>query len=261
MQDLCGCVQSIKVPTGVEKIRFIIYKATNQVNGKIYIGQTMGEFKRRKADHIKKAKAGCTYCFHNAIRKYGADVFVWEVICLCSSKGEADARESEFIKTFNAKVPSGYNMTDGGEGTLGFCPSEETRARISKAQKLFIQITGKVPFRGMRHTPEARAKITAAQAGRKRGPLSDAHKEKIRNALRGRTIPEEQKIKISKALKGIIVSTEAKINISKAHMGLKYSASARENMKKAWEVRKQKSSTGHGYLKNGHPDYRGRVQL
>jgi len=242
--------------------RFTIYKATNLANGKTYIGQTVGEFKRRKADHVRKANAGLyPYCFHNAIRKYGPDVFIWEIICSCSSKNKADAMEVEFIKTFNSKVPSGYNMTDGGEGSVGYHPSEETKKKNSKAQKMFIQRTGRANFLGMKHTAETRAKITAAQTGKKRGPHSDEHKEKIRNALRGRKIPEEQKIKISKALMGYKHSAESRAINGKAHKGLKLSDSAKENMRKAWVVRKQKSNTGHSYLKTGLPDYRGRAQL
>ena len=242
--------------------KYTIYKATNQINGKTYIGQTAGEFKRRKADHVRKANAGLyPYCFHNAIRKHGPDAFAWEIICSCSSKNKADAREVEFIKTFNSKVPSGYNMTDGGEGSVGYRPSEETKKKNSKAQKMFIQRTGRANFLGMKHTAETRAKITAAQTGKKRGPHSNEHNEKIRKALQGRKISEEQKLKISKALTGYKHSAESCANNGKAHKGLKLSDRARENMRKAWVVRKQKSHTGHGYLKAGLPDSRGRAQL
>lgn len=240
---------------------FTIYKATNTVNGKVYIGQTVESLNDRIGGHITKVNNGSCYCFHNAIRKHGVDVFTWEAICFCSSKAEANKKESEFIIIFSSKVPTGYNMTDGGEGTLGCRPSKETRAKLSKAQKMFIQRTGKINFLGMKHTPESRAKITTAQLGKKRGPHSAKHKENIRAALQGRKLTEEQKLKISKSLTGIIVSEEARINISNAHKGLKHSDIAKENMKKAWLIRKQKSSSGHGYLKNGLPDFRGRIQL
>ena len=236
---------------------FRIYKATNLINGKKYIGQTIEILKDRISGHITKSKNGSKYCFHNAIRKYGVDVFSWEMICLCLSKSEADAKEREFIKTLNTKVPHGYNMTEGGEGTIGLSPSREARAKISKA------LTGKPgTFLGRKHTLETRAKITTAQLGKKRGPHSIEHNEKIRNALKGRAITEEQKAMISKTLTGRRLTPEHCAASGKGHRGLKRTDEIRENMVKVWIVRKQKSPTGNGqgYLKLGLPDYRGRVQ-
>jgi group I intron endonuclease len=252
-------VQSAIVHTGIEKRKFIIYKATNLINGKNYIGQTVKTLKERKSGHVRKSEHGSKYCFHNAIKKYGVETFVWEIICSCQSKDEVDVREREFIKVFNAKVPSGYNMTDGGEGTVGCHPSEETRIKASVAQKMFIQRTGILNFLGKKHTAESRAKITAAQIGKKRGPHSAEHREKIRKALTGRIISEEQKIKISKTLTGYKHSAESRVNNSKGHKGLKHSSESKEKMRKAWIVRKQKSHNGQGYLKTGSPDYKGRT--
>ncbi len=239
-QEPSGCVQSVIVPTGTEKRKFIIYKATNRANGKIYIGQTVELLKYRKAAHIRKALEGSRYYFHNAIRKYGPDVFVWEAICLCLSKDEADKKEGKFIKSFNAKGPLGYNMTDGGEGTLGCHPSEETRIKMSMATKLVIQRKGAPYFLGMKHTAESRAKITAAQTGKKRGPYSNEHNEKIRNALRGRTISEEQKAQISKTLTGYKHSDETKAKMSKSRTGTKRSAETCANIRRGWALRRQR---------------------
>jgi group I intron endonuclease len=256
-QEPSGCAQNAKVPTGTEKRRFTIYKVINQVNGKIYIGQTVETLRERKSAHFRKCERGSRYCFHNAIRKHGPDAFIWGILCLCLSKAEADAKESEFIKAFKAKVPSGYNMTDGGEGTLGCSPSKETREKLRKAN------LGKIgTFLGRKHTAESRAKITAVQLGKKRGPHSAEHNEKIRNALKGRTITEEQKAMISKTLTGRRLSPEQCAASGKAHIGLKRSDEIRANMVKVWIARKEKSptGTGQGYLKLGLPDYKGRVQ-
>ena len=232
-----GGYNSVKIENG-ERI-FTIYKATNTINGKIYIGQTVEELKNRRSAHITRANSGSRYCFHNAIRKYGPDTFIWEAIFFCYSKKEADAKESEFILSLNTKVPVGYNMTDGGEGTLGCSPSKETREKISRAQKEYIQRTGKIFFLGKKHTPEARAKITAIQTGKKRGPHSTEHREKIRNALLGRKMTEEQKNKIRKTLTGFRHSLETREKSRKIHTGMKHTDEARENMRKAWVKRKQ----------------------
>ena len=59
----------------------IIYKATNKKNGKVYVGQTTNTLERRKRGHKDRAKnTNYNSHFHNAIRKYGFDVFKWEII-------------------------------------------------------------------------------------------------------------------------------------------------------------------------------------
>ena len=59
----------------------IIYMATNKVNGKRYIGQTIGKFERRKKKHISDAKSERdSFYFHSAIRKYGPENLEWQVL-------------------------------------------------------------------------------------------------------------------------------------------------------------------------------------
>ena len=205
MQEPCECVQSVIVPTGIEKRKFIIYKATNPVNGKIYVGQTAISLSDRKAGHIQKVRKGSLSHFHNAIRKYGLDAFTWETICLCSSKDEANAKECELIKVFNAKAPAGYNITDGGEGTVGFYPSAETRAKMGKAHK------GNKRALGYKHSDETKAKLSKAGKGNKRClgyKHSDEFKAKVSAIMTGNKymlgykMPEETKVKISKGMTG-----------------------------------------------------------
>lgn len=75
----------------------IIYKATNKVNGKSYIGQTIQTIQRRAYCHKLNAINGSKTYFHNAIRKYGFDSFVWQVIEICQSKEELDEMEFHYI--------------------------------------------------------------------------------------------------------------------------------------------------------------------
>ncbi len=54
----------------------LIYKVVNKVDGKIYIGQTVGNLNRRKSEHLNDAKVGrYDSYFHNALRKHGKDNF------------------------------------------------------------------------------------------------------------------------------------------------------------------------------------------
>lgn len=116
----------------------IIYKATNKVNNKCYIGQTINALSYRRMHHYKDANSGrYSVYFHHAIRKYGKDNFIWEVLENCNSKEELDEMEFHYIKQYNSFKPSGYNMTLGGDGgrdagTLGAKASwDKTRSNYA----------------------------------------------------------------------------------------------------------------------------------
>ena len=57
----------------------IVYKATNKINNKVYIGITTKTLEHRKSIHKKDSKTKNTY-FYKAIRKHGFDYIKWEVI-------------------------------------------------------------------------------------------------------------------------------------------------------------------------------------
>lgn len=133
----------------------IIYKITNLVNNKIYIGQTK-EFKAdgstkqkygidgRLKCHFgnafsknKKVNTGCPILY-NAIRKYGKDKFIVEELCSCKLE-ERNEKEKYFIKILNAidnKI--GYNISFGGNGGESNIIRKETneniRIKISRSQ-------------------------------------------------------------------------------------------------------------------------------
>ncbi len=120
----------------------IIYKITNNVNKKIYIGQTIQSLAKRKAVHKNKSKNG-NYYIQRAIRKYGWDNFSWETIHEGSNKKELNTKEIEYINIYESNNPSkGYNMTKGGDYNPMSNPLIRERARknIKKAMKKF---TGK----------------------------------------------------------------------------------------------------------------------
>ncbi len=117
---------------------YTIYRATNTINGKCYIGFDSNWPNRmnahRKAAFYEKASDYNTY-FHRAIRKHGWDAFVWEVLFTHPDGHHTkNNMESHFI-TENDSYNSGYNMTLGGEGTIGLVYTEERRAKLSKALK------------------------------------------------------------------------------------------------------------------------------
>lgn len=58
----------------------VIYKATNTLNNKIYIGKTKRSLNKRMIDHITKANKGVVTHLYRAIRKYGKEAFKWEIV-------------------------------------------------------------------------------------------------------------------------------------------------------------------------------------
>ena len=59
----------------------VVYKITNKINGKIYIGQTTRTFEQRWKEHCNDAmNFKDIYLFHNAIRKYGKENFECEIL-------------------------------------------------------------------------------------------------------------------------------------------------------------------------------------
>lgn len=94
-----------------------IYKITNKINNKCYIGQSVN-IKRRWYEHKHKSFNSLASCYKTplarAIRKYGVDNFNWEVIeeCLFS---QLDEKEKYWIKYYNScNKKIGYNILTGG---------------------------------------------------------------------------------------------------------------------------------------------------
>jgi len=91
-----------------------IYKITNLINGKLYIGQTIYPLSYRFTNHISDAKNNRGYAMASAIRKYGKENFKIELLEECSIDCLNDL-EIKYIKQFNSITPNGYNLTHGGD--------------------------------------------------------------------------------------------------------------------------------------------------
>lgn len=115
----------------------IIYKITNLVNGKIYVGLTKKDLDARWVWHQKDARNNQSKSSYNralmrAIRKYGADNFCIEQIDSAPSRAKAGELEVFWIRELKAKGKGGYNMTDGGEGVSGYELTDERRKQLSE---------------------------------------------------------------------------------------------------------------------------------
>ncbi len=90
-----------------------IYKITNRINGKVYIGQSVNPEHRFK-EHIYGKHCDSNSAIHNAIKKYGAGSFDFEVIE--HDVEDYNEREKYWIKKYKSNDRSyGYNITEGGE--------------------------------------------------------------------------------------------------------------------------------------------------
>jgi group I intron endonuclease len=126
-----------------------IYKITNLSTGKIYVGQAVSHILNHKRYrpyghegrfrcHISEAfstKKNQSHYLNNAIRKYGVDDFVVDLIECCEILN-SDDREIYYIKKFNSLFPNGYNLKNGGSL---FTHSDESKKRVSNGVIMYYK--------------------------------------------------------------------------------------------------------------------------
>ena len=112
-----------------------IYKITNIINGKCYIGQSQAVNKRlsdHKYNSTSKDKFNDIPKLYNAIRKYGKNNFKFEIISNDIDNWQLDFWERFYICLYNS-VYNGYNIAFGGNTTLGLHHTTETKNKISNS--------------------------------------------------------------------------------------------------------------------------------
>lgn len=154
-----------------------IYCIENDVNDKLYIGQTTRTLKERFQEHCRADSL-----IGQKIREYGAEHFGIHCIEKCYTKEQQDAFEIFWIATLGTKAPNGYNLTDGGDGLSN--PDEKTREKMSTAKK---------NRPGHPQSESAKTDIAAAQIGNQNGVGNKSNT--------GRKLPVEQCAKMSASRK------------------------------------------------------------
>lgn len=143
----------------------IIYKITNLINGKMYIGQTIGDISKRFIGHANhKSRSG----IRGAIKKYGRENFTIEVIDVANSQDELNAKEKYWVEYLDTISPNGYNLMEGG-GNSG-SRSAETRNKMKKAN------SGRKHWLGKKHENATKEKISSSN--RNCGPKGKINKYK-----------------------------------------------------------------------------------
>lgn len=97
--------------------RYIIYKITNKINNKAYVGKTERTIEQRWATHCSTARQGSKFRFHSAIRKYGEDKWNLEILEEIITDNEllVNEKEMHYIALYKT-LTEGYNAVPGGTG-------------------------------------------------------------------------------------------------------------------------------------------------
>jgi group I intron endonuclease len=202
--------------------KFWIYKIQNQETGKSYIGYTSKSIQERMNEHLRDSKR-YNHHFAKALSKYSACVWKIEAIDFAFSQEEAVKKEMKYISLFETKK-TGYNSTDGGEGTFGYSWTEEQKLKASEnayertdahreAQKKIIQsnfdkitasrqtieykkaqrernLGSKNPAYGRKHSEEHKKQLSENMKGDKNPFFGKTHslesKEKIKQSIKAR---------------------------------------------------------------------------
>jgi group I intron endonuclease len=130
----------------------LIYLIKNTVTNDFYIGKTSKTVSKRLAEHTKLSKSKSQTYFHRAIRKYGIENFIVEILekdildnCMLND------REIFWIQQLSPK----YNMTIGGDGVVGYTPTEEHKKNMSLSKS------------GIKNSKEHNQNISLAKKGKK----------------------------------------------------------------------------------------------
>lgn len=189
---------------------FYVYKITNTVNGKLYIGKAENVTERWQK-HVSHARTMRGFILHNAIRKYGEKNFEVSIMEECKTDEEASEREIFWVAVYKTNIyrhgsEFGYNMTDGGEGMTGHHHSDDTKRKMSEASKGKPKSEShkkqlSIAHVGMKLMPEHKANIGRAGIGRKHTKIA---REKLSASKIGennsRSILDSEKVRDIKIL-------------------------------------------------------------
>ena len=162
-----------------------IYKITNTINDKIYIGQTV-RFKERMKEHF--FSDNCTGVkFKNAIKKYGSESFICEIIEEFDESLDdvllkllLDDREQFYLDLYKPFGETGYNLQESvGHTNLGRKWNDEFKKKVSDGVKKYHE-THDNAFKGRTHTEESKKKMSDSLKGRVNH--TEESKQKLRDA-------------------------------------------------------------------------------
>jgi len=179
---------------GVQQMFYIIYKVTNLINGKYYIG-------KHKTVNLNDGYMGSGKLIKRAIAKYGIENFRKDVIRFCENEQEMNDREKELVVVNETT----YNLCPGGHGGFGYINKNITaeQKQIHKARKSFLdKVRNDSDFRSkFIERCQKSAKDPIAKLNRKLGIRKSLLKKGHGNWL-GKQHTDETKEKMSHSHRG-----------------------------------------------------------
>lgn len=149
----------------------IIYKITNTINGKVYIGQTKKSLDDRWKSHMNRYRNNCDYHLYESMRKYGVENFTVEEIDSANNEDDLNYKEMYWISFYNSNSSEfGYNSTPGGESN----PMDSECIKVKHKRRM--------------QSEDTRRKISEKMTAiRKEYGFSQETRNKISNKLKGNT--------------------------------------------------------------------------
>jgi len=187
------------------------YVTTNILNNKKYVGM-------HSAVNVNNYYLGSGVLLKRAIKKYGKENFIKEVLCTCENKEIAHENEKKYIEQYNSIQPNGYNIHPNGGLGLNDYHTEES------LEKMSINRSGKPAWnKGIKHTATAIANMIAGKAKYK-GKPGHKHTEEFKAmvAIKNseRIITDAYREKRRQLMLGRKASETTKENMRKSHIGL-----------------------------------------
>ena len=181
-----------------------IYKITNKINGKAYIGRTVCKkvYDRWKSHKSAKSGGGIS-AIKAAILKYGEENFIFETLHKASSENELSELEAKIIKELNTMAPNGYNLTTGGENY--------TRSPFAKKGGYK---KGNMPWNKGLDESDSRVQ-RMIRRGKESSAYGNKYRKGIKHTLKTREIISKKQIgkKISEQTKKRMSESQKKIKI------------------------------------------------
>lgn len=162
-----------------------IYICKNNINGKIYVGQTKQKLCFRINQHKYRGKL-----LTAAINKYGLNNFSWWIVYVTDNQIYADNAEKMYISLYNSLTPNGYNISLGGVGSIII--SDQTKEKLKKCNL------------GKKHSWQTKVKMSISHKGKVR---TKEHCLNLSNSLKGKKPSEKCKQMQKLAMKGMINKT------------------------------------------------------
>ena len=176
-------------------MRYTIYKITNEVNGKIYIG-------KHQTKDLNDGYMGSGKHLKRAINKHGLENFTKEILFQFDNETDMNAKEAELVTEEFVKEDTNYNLCPGGHGGFGYINSTglNTSGVVNRDYK---EISKKVQetrmLRNYVVSDETRIKLSENNWSKNNPEL---HKKHVSGLHSGKQKSEEHKKKISEKLSG-----------------------------------------------------------